>query len=163
MSDEKLSYLIDQYGNAILRLAYSYLKNQYDAEDVCQSVFVKLYTLEKDFEDASHEKAFLLHITANLCKDMLKSAWKKKNIGSAELERLGESTHKTQFSIIEEDEVLELVNGLAEKYRTVLYLYYYEGYQIKEVAKILGIKTPTVKTRLKRGREQLKEVLEEIV
>ncbi len=163
MSDEKLSYLIDQYGNTILRLAYSYLKNQHDAEDVCQSVFVKLYTLEKAFEDASHEKAFLLHITANLCKDMLKSAWKKKNVGSVDLELLGESAQKTKVSFIEEDEVLELVNGLGEKYRTVLYLYYYEGYQIKEVAKILGIKTPTVKTRLKRGKEQLKEILEEIV
>lgn len=156
MSDEVLTYLIDTYADTILRLSYSYLKNVHDAEDVCQNIFIKLYNLNKEFKDKGHEKAYILHITANACKDILKSSWKNKII---DLESVKEIESKEIFSFVE-DGVFQEVNKLDEKYRVVIYLHYYEGYKVKEIAKILRIPSPTVKTRLTRGRFKLKNILE---
>lgn len=154
MSEEKLNYIIDAYADTILRLSYSYLKNLQDAEDVCQTVFMKLYNLDKKFNDQAHEKAYILHITANVCKDLLKSSWKKRNV---DFESIGE----IEAPMIEKNDILHQVNQLEDKYRTVIYLYYYEGYKVAEVAKILKISVANVKIRLSRGREQLKDILEE--
>lgn len=154
MSEEKLNYIIDAYADTILRLSYSYLKNLQDAEDVCQTVFMKLYNLDKKFNDQAHEKAYILHITANVCKDLLKSSWKKRNV---DFESIGE----IEAPRIEKNDILHQVNQLEDKYRTVIYLYYYEGYKVVEVAKILKISVANVKIRLSRGREQLKDILEE--
>ncbi len=154
MSDEKLTHLIDTYADTILRFSYSYLKNLQDAEDVCQTVFMKMYKLDKKFNDHAHEKAYILHITANVCKDILKSSWKQRNV---DYESIGE----IEAPNIEENDILHQVNQLEEKYRTVIYLYYYEGYKVAEIAKILKISVANVKIRLSRGREQLKDILEE--
>lgn len=154
MSDEMLKHLIDTYADTILRLSYSYLKNLQDAEDVCQTVLIKLYNLNKEFNDNAHEKAFILHMTANVCKDILKSAWKKRNVDF-------ESIAEIEAPSMEEDSVFNEVNQLDEKYRIVIFLHYYEGYQMKEIAKILGLTTSAVKTRLSRGRDKLKNILED--
>lgn len=153
MNDEKLKYLIDTYADTILRLSFSYLKNVQDAEDVCQIVFVKIYNLNKTFNDTKHEKAYLLHITANVCKDMLKNTWKKERV---DFESIGEIEAPT----IEENEILHKVNELEEKYRIIIYLHYYEGYKVSEIAKILKISVANTKVRLFRGREKLKTILE---
>lgn len=154
MSDEKLKHLIATYSNSILRLSFSYLKNLQDAEDVCQSVFIKIYNLNKEFNDTEHEKAYILHITANECKNILKSSWKKRSV---DFESIGD----IEAPSMEQGDIFYKVNELDDKYRTVIYLHYYEGYKITEIAKICGISVSNVKVRLSRGREKLKEILEE--
>ncbi len=152
MTDEKLAYFIDKYADTILRLSYSYLKNMYDAQDVSQTVFIKLYQQEKIFNDEEHEKAYILHITANVCKNILKSAWRKRTV---DIQTVGEIEAPT----ICDDNLLEFVNELDYKYRTVIYLHYYEGYKTEEIATILKVKPATIRTRLARAREQLKQHL----
>lgn len=154
MSDEKLRHLIDTYADTILRLSFSYLKNLQDAEDVCQTVFIKMYNSSKEFNDNAHEKAYILHITTNVCKDILKSSWKKRNV---DFESIGD----IQAPNTEENDVLNQVNKLDEKYRTVIYLHYYEGYKVAEIAEILKISVANVKIRLSRGKGKLKDILEE--
>lgn len=154
MSEEKLNYIIDAYADTILRLSYSYLKNLQDAEDVCQIIFIKLYEMNKLFVDTDHEKAYILHITANACKDILKSSWKKKKVDL-------EAVREVEAPSTIHQGILSEVYELDEKYQTVIYLHYYEGYKVAEIAKILKLTSSTVKTRLSRGREKLKKILEE--
>ena len=78
---ERAEYLAETYADAILRLSYTYLKNTHDAQDVCQTVFVKLLTEPRNFESPAHERAYVLRMAANACKDLLKSPWRKRTCG----------------------------------------------------------------------------------
>lgn len=150
--NERAERLAQTYADAILRLSYTYLKNTHDAQDICQTVFVKLLTEPRDFESAEHERAYVLRMAANACKDLLKSPWRKR---TCDLEACAE------FPAPEDGDgtVLAAVNQLPAHYRAVIYLFYYEGYQAAEIGQILGIPTATVHTRLARGRAKLKDIL----
>lgn len=150
---ERLAIL---YSDAILRLSYTYLKNTEDAQDVCQSVFVKLLTQPREFQSAEHEKAYVLRMAANACKDLLKSPWKKRRCSL-------DSCMEIPAPEESDGGVLEAVNKLPASYRSVIYLFYYEGYKADEIGQILGIPKATVHTRLTRGREKLKPFLEDYV
>ena len=139
------------YADAILRLSYAYLKNTYDAQDVCQTVFVKLLTEPREFGSAEHERAYVLRMAANACKDLLKSPWRKRTCGL-------ETVLEVPAPEAGDGSVLA-VNELPAHYRTAIYLFYYEGYQAAEIGKILGVPTATVHTRLARGRARLKDIL----
>lgn len=152
MSDSQLEYLINTYSDNILRLSFSYLKNIHDAQDVSQDIFVKLFSLDKDFIDTEHEKAFILHITSNVCKNILKSSWKKRVV---DFEDIGES----ETVELEDESLWHMVSLLPNKYCTVIYLHYHEGYKIAEISEILEVKQSAVKARLVRGRERLKKLL----
>ncbi len=147
--NERARELVDRYADTILRLSYTYLKNTHDAQDICQDVLVKLLAEPRTFECPDHERAWVLRVTANACKDLLKSAWRKRTCG------LNESL-EVPAPEAEDGTVLAAVNALPPRYRAVIYLYYYEGYQAAEIGQILGIPTATVHTRLARGRERLK-------
>jgi RNA polymerase sigma factor (sigma-70 family) len=151
--NERAERLVADYADTILRMSYTYLKNTADAQDVCQEVLIKLMQEERTFESAEHEKAFVLRVTANACKDVLKSVWHKRVCG---LEACAETPAPPE----PENEVLSAVNTLSAKYRAVIYLYYYEGYHAEEIGRILGMPAATVHTRLARGREKLKWILE---
>ena len=144
--------LANTYADAILRLSYAYLKNTQDAQDVCQTVFVRLLTEPREFESGEHERAYILRMAANACKDLLKSPWHKRTCG---LEACGDLPAPQA----EEGSVLSAVNELPAHYRSVIYLYYYEGYSAGEIGTILGIPRATVHTRLARGREKLRGIL----
>jgi len=144
--------LVNAYADAILRLSYTYLKNTDDAQDICQTVFVKLLTEPRQFESADHERAYVLRMASNACKDLLKSPWRKRTCGL-------ETVLEVPAPEAGDGSVLAAVNELSEHYRTVIYLFYYEGYQAAEIGKILGIPTATVHTRLARGRAKLKDIL----
>ncbi len=144
--------LANAYADAILRLSYAYLKNTYDAQDICQTVFVKLLAEPREFESAEHERAYVLRMAANACKDLLKSPWRKRICGL-------ETVLEVPAPEAEDGSVLSAVNQLPAGYRTVIYLFYYEGYQAAEIGKILGVPTATVHTRLARGRARLKDIL----
>ena len=149
---ERAEYLAETYADAILRLSYTYLKNTHDAQDVCQTVFVKLLTEPREFESPEHERAYILRMAANACKDLLKSPWRKR---TCDLEACAEIPAPEP----EDGSLLAAVNDLPPHYRAVIYLFYYEGYQAAEIGKILGIPTATVHTRLARGRAKLRELL----
>ena len=150
--NERAERLAQTYADAILRLSYTYLKNTHDAQDICQTVFVKLLTEPRDFESADHERAYVLRMAANACKDLLKSPWRKR---TCDLEACAELPAPEDG----DGTVLAAVNQLPAHYRAVIYLFYYEGYQAAEIGQILGIPTATVHTRLARGRAKLKDIL----
>lgn len=154
--NERAENLVSCYADAILRLSYTYLKSTADAQDVCQEVLIKLVAEDRAFESPAHEKAWVLRVTANACKDILKSAWRK---------RVCVTDTCPEIAAPEEPdgELLEAVNQLPPKYRAVIYLYYYEGYSAAEIGQILRLPTATVNTRLARGREQLKRMLGGII
>lgn len=145
-------YLAETYADAILRLSYTYLKNTHDAQDICQTVFVKLLTEPREFESREHERAYVLRMAANACKDLLKSPWRKRTCGL-------ESCMEVPAPEAADGSLLAAVNDLPPHYRAVIYLYYYEGYQAAEIGAILGVPTATVHTRLVRGRARLRELL----
>ncbi len=150
--NEKAEYFVNTYADTILRLSYAYLKNTADAQDICQTVFVKLLTAPREFESREHEKAWILRTAANACKDLLRSPWRKRTCGL-------ETCAGCKAEPLAGDSVLAAVNSLPPRYRTVIYLFYYEGYQAAEIGKILGVPTGTVHTRLARGRARLKNLL----
>lgn len=141
----------DAYSGAVYRLAMVYLGRPADAEDVTQEVFLRLLHRAPAFAGEDHEKRWLLQVTANLCKDQLRSFWRK---------RVTELEDSLPAAAPEEREALHAVAGLPEKYRLPIHLHYYEGYSVAEIAEILKLGQSAVKMRLKRGRELLKIELE---
>ena len=144
--------LTNTYADAILRLSYAYLKNTQDAQDVCQTVFVRLLTEPREFESGEHERAYILRMAANACKDLLKSPWRRRTCDL-------EACAQVPAPETSDGSVLAAVNQLPAHYRSVIYLFYYEGYQASEIGGILGVPTATIHTRLARGRARLRELL----
>ena len=144
--------LANTYADAILRLSYAYLKNTQDAQDVCQTVFVRLLTEPREFESGEHERAYILRMAANACKDLLKSPWRRRTCDL-------EACAQVPAPETSDGSVLAAVNQLPAHYRSVIYLFYYEGYQASEIGEILGVPTATIHTRLARGRARLRELL----
>ncbi len=151
-TQQQAQRLAETYADPILRLSYAYLKNTHDAQDVCQTVFVKLLTEPREFESPQHERAYVLRMAANACKDILKSPWRRRTCGL-------EAVLEVPAPEAEEGTVLSAVNTLPPHYRAVIYLFYYEGYQAAEIGAILGVPPATVHTRLARGRAKLKTLL----
>ena len=146
------------YYALVFRIAFSELKSHADADDIVQDAFLKLLLYQPAFESTEHEKAWLIRITINQCKDYQKNKWNNSTIG---FEHIPES-EKAYFKVphVESDDTLWAVLELKENYRRPLYLFYYEDYSIKEIAALLHIPENTVKTNLKRGREQVKKLLD---
>ncbi len=145
----------DRQVKRVYRLAMVMMGNISDAEDVTQTVFLKAWEKKPDFRDADHEIAWILTTTRNQCKDIHKSFYRRKR---ADLENAPEPqvTLETQM----DNEIWEALQSLAEKYRMVLYLYYYEGYSVRELSVILRRRESTLQTQLATGRKQMKSLLE---
>lgn len=146
--------MIEKYSDMVYRMAYSMVKNRYDAEDIHQEVFIKYLKKSPKFENADHEKAWFLRVTVNHCKNYWKSAWMQRVIGLEERD-----TSAEQEDV--HDELIDTVKKLPQKYRAVIHLFYYEDLSVEEIGKILGEKPSTVRTQLTRARGMLKELLEE--
>lgn len=143
----------ERYKDTVFRISLSYLGNTYDADDVVQEVFMKLYITTKHFATDDHVRYWLIRVTINTCKNLLRSSWKTKNVA---LDQVTEPI--AAFEQSEQEDLYQAVMELPEKYRTVLYLYYYEELPTKEIARLLKITVSSVTTRLSRARDQLKEV-----
>ena len=145
----------DRQVKRVYRLAMVMMGNISDAEDLTQTVFLKAWEKKPDFRDADHEIAWILTTTRNQCKDIHKSFYRRKR---ADLENAPEPqvTLETQM----DSEIWEALQSLAEKYRMVLYLYYYEGYSVRELSVILRRRESTLQTQLATGRKQMKSLLE---
>lgn len=155
MTDQRFREVVELYGDMVFRLAYSYLKNRADAEDVMQESLLKLYTEPRDFESADHEKHWLLRVAANECKKLLRSPWRRRTGPLDEVEEAGAFDQPAQT------ELFRQVMSLPPKYQAAVYLYYYEGYSVKETAALLEAKASTVQTWLMRARGQLETKLKE--
>ena len=157
-SEQEITRAIARHADTVRRICLLHLKNASDTEDVFQEVFLKYALSTVAFDSEEHEKAWLIRITINLCKDYQKSKWNNSTIG---FEHIPES-EKAYFKVphVESDDTLWAVLELKENYRRPLYLFYYEDYSIKEIAALLHIPENTVKTNLKRGREQVKKLLD---
>ena len=155
MNKEEFESCYNRHFDFVYRLSFTYVKNPADAEDVAQETFVRLYRQEGEFTSEEHVKRWLLRVAVNLSKDMLRSHWNQKR------QEFDENMPKEIFGWQEDQkEIWQEVAALPEKYRLVLYLYYYEGYSVREIGQILRCSTSAVKMRLKRGREKLRESLE---
>lgn len=152
-SEQEAKEAIETYSDTIYRICFVYMKNHHDAEDIFQEVFLKYLLHDQPFQDKNHEKAWFIRVAINACKDSLKSFFRKKVTSINDL--------LLEPSIIahEDQHILEAVLKLPEKYKIVIYLYYYEGYPAVEIATILNKKENTIYTWLSRGKTQLKEQL----
>lgn len=143
---------VEEYGNSLYRLCAVMLRNREDAQDAVQECFLRYITKAPDFADAEHEKAWLIRVATNLCKDMLR--WRKHSsyLSLDEIRNLGASEDNAQ--------ILGLLVSLEEKYRVIIHLHYVEGYKTEELSAMLGISSAAVRKRLQRGRDMLRELYE---
>lgn len=137
----------------ILRISYSYLKQTCDAEDICQTVFLKILTKDIRFDTPEHEKAYIIRATVNACKDHLKSGFFRKTVPLEAAETMAAPQ-------LPDLPILEALQALPEKYRVPIYLYYYEDYSAREIGKILGKSEGNITTCLSRGRKKLRDYLQ---
>lgn len=153
MTDNELTWYINRYRTMLYRIAYNATLNKADSEDIVQESFFRLYTSHKNFDDES-AKAWLIRVTINLSKNRNK-LFSIRNRMDLDENIPGEC--------ISDDSIVlkEALKQLPQKYRIVIYLHYFEGYQSSEIAKLLGISTSAVTTRLQRGRDKLKLFLDE--
>jgi len=141
-----------RYKDMVYRICFAYMKNCADTEDAVQETFVRLIKAGPVFESLEHEKAWLIRTASNLCKNSLRHWWRKReNIEDYEgLSANGE---------FEVDETFRVVMSLPDKYKTVVYLYYYEGYDSVEISGILGKPQSTIRYFLSNARKILRDKL----
>ena len=156
MTDEQFTYLTTKYIDTVFRVALSWMKHPSEAEDVTQTVFMKLYREVKPFTSEEHVKHWLIRVAINECKKTFRNPFHR-------VEDIADYANSLSFETQEHSELYDAVMDLPQKYRVPIFLYYYEDYSTVEISKILGIPTPTVATRLHRGRELLKKKLQEVV
>lgn len=152
-SAEDISRVMDTYADMVRRICFVHLKSRHDTEDVFQNVYMKYLLSEETFESSEHEKAWFIRVTINACTDWLRYFSRRKWIPLELIEEEGAELDGTSR------EVLDVVLRLPEKYRNVIYLFYYEGYSAVEIARILGRKENTVYTWLSRAKDILRERL----
>ncbi|MDD6728238.1 MAG: sigma-70 family RNA polymerase sigma factor [Eubacteriales bacterium] len=149
--------LYNKYASIIFKTAYNYLLNKEDAEDILQEVFFKYFTHNKHFKDGNHEKAWLLRVTANLCKNALRSK-SRHNLQLNETIKIGDYSFENESD--SHIDLLKTMYELTENQRVAIYLFYYEQIPIKEIAKIMNSNENTVKSHLLRAKDNMKKYLE---
>lgn len=150
--EDDVEQAIEQYADMIKHICFVYMKNESDTEDVFQDVFLKYALFSEPFLSEEHRKAWLIRVTVNRCKDVLRSFFRRN---TCSLEEAG-------YMAVEDEgnsEVLEAVLRLSDKYKILIYLHYYEGYSAVEIADILHKNVNTVYTQLARARAELKGML----
>lgn len=152
-SEQEVNRAIEQYADTVRRICFVHLKNRADTEDIFQTVFVKYLLYSQPFASAEHERAWIIRVTINACKDLLKSFFRSRTVSLDEVVQLPAETPP------DHREVLEAVLSLPPKYKDVVYLHYYEGYTAPEISRMLGKNVNTVYTRLNRSKQLLREKL----
>lgn len=143
----EITKVIEQYSNTLFKIAYSYTKSKTISEDILQDVFLKYLQTNKPFTDEEHLKAWLIRVSINECKKYFRSFWQSKRVPLDDIYSL---------ELPEDHDVFFAVMDLPTKYRTVIHLFYYENYSIKEISTLLNKKQNTVLSLLHRARKLLK-------
>ena len=146
----------EKYRDHIYAVAFNFFRNSSDADDVVQDVLLKLYRSQREFESDEHVRNWLLRVAVNHCRKISVSSWFKKNIP------LEEYAASLEYETPEESDLFFAVMALPKKYRIIVHLFYYEDYSTREIAEMLRLKEPTVRTRLLRARKLLKERLSDV-
>lgn len=154
MTDPQFTELTTKYIDTVYRLALTRMKNVPEAEDITQTVFFKLYREPKPFASEAHVKHWLIRVTINECNKVFRNPFRAA-------ENIADYANTLHFETAEQSDLFDAVMALSEKYRLPIFLYYYEEYSTAEISKLLKLPVPTVITRLRRGREQLKQHLQE--
>ena len=152
---EPFLLLAGKYKDTVFRAALHALGSPHDADDIVQETLLRLWKRKEPFESEMHAKNWMIRVALNLCKNVFRAPWRKH----APLDELDAAA---VFDTPEQGELFAEVMALPEKYRTVLYLFYYEEYAVKEIAQLLNITESAVTTRLSRGRQALKSKLTEV-
>ncbi|HHX24290.1 MAG TPA: RNA polymerase sigma factor [Thermoanaerobacterales bacterium] len=152
-TNEELKQMYTRHVKTVYRVCFLYMKNKADSEDMVQNTFLRLMGDKTVFQSTEHEKAWLIRTAINLCKDYYRSWW-SRTLG---LDKALEASVEQGFEI---DETLSKVLALPPKYKTALYLYYYEGYSTPEIAEMMGKPQSTVRSWLHTGRKRLKIEIE---
>lgn len=181
---KQVTEIIQRNSDIVYRLAFSMVKTTQDAEDIHQEVFIKFLRKNPCFESLEHEKAWFIRVTANLCKNLWKTAWRQKMVSIDAFEMAEDCAERNarqynsrekdnittksapcdQAELTDEEErIVETVKRLPGKYRVVIHLFYYEEMSIEEIAGALKLQPSNVRTRLTRARKMLKEWLKEDV
>lgn len=147
-----LEDIYQRHVDMLYRVAYSFMKNGADAEDMVQETFLRLMRSGTVFESAQHEKAWLIVTVSNLCKSALRSPWRRRE----DLDTLSEQPTTEDAA---PDETLQAVLALPDDYKLPVYLYYYEGYPTADIARMLKVAPATIRSRLNRARKKLKLTL----
>ncbi|MCL2002514.1 MAG: RNA polymerase sigma factor [Oscillospiraceae bacterium] len=151
-TDRELADIYGRHKATVYRVCFAYMKNTADTEDAVQETFFRLIKSGPAFGSEEHEKAWLIRTASNLCKNVLRSWWRRR-------ENLDDHQNLRGSGPAETDEVLSAVMGLPEPYKTAVYLYYYEGYDSAEISKILGKPKSTVRNHLHEARGVLRKKL----
>lgn len=154
MNANDVEHYYKLYGRNVVSAALCYVRDPNDANDIAQEVFFRLYTYSGSFDSDEHVRAWLIRCAVNQSKDLIKSPWRKRSLP---LEAASGKPYND--SPTESDSMLEIMKKLGRNNRIALYMYYYEEYSTQEIADILGISVNAVALRLKRGRQQLKKLL----
>ncbi|WP_060207874.1 sigma-70 family RNA polymerase sigma factor [Sporosarcina koreensis] len=166
--DEKeqlLEKVMIEYGNELVRLAFSYVKEVENAKDIVQNAFIKCYKNLDSFRYDAQLKTWLYRITINECKDYLKS-WNYKMVQvksfvNETAKSILPSTEKAIIDKYNNEEIKDTIFSLPKVYREVVYLYFYESLKTEEIAEVLDIPVNTVKTRLRRAKQRLEPMIKE--
>lgn len=151
-SEQDVNRAIELYADTVKRICFLHLKNYHDTQDIFQKVFLKYLMYEGDFQSEEHRKAWIIRVTVNSCKDLLRDYYRKNTLSI-------EEAANEYASGDENREILSAVLALEPKYKDVVYLFYFEGYTACEIAEILNKKENTVYSLLSRAREKLKKEL----
>lgn len=151
-TDKEIISIYQRHVDTVYRICYSFMKNEADTEDMVQDTFLKLISSGKQFESENHEKAWLIVTASNLCKDSLKMWWRRN-------ENLEDHAQALYGQSMPDNSVLRAILNLKPDYKTVVYMYYYEGYTTAEIARYLRCPEATVRSRLSRARKQLHSML----
>ncbi|MCI8657527.1 MAG: sigma-70 family RNA polymerase sigma factor [Oscillospiraceae bacterium] len=154
MTDERAEYLVEHYADLILRTGKTWLGDMDDAKDICQTVLIKLLENPREFPDPVQERAWVIRVAVNECKNWRKTAWFRRRVPLDESLQLAAEDPEP-----EDGGLLAQVQALPAMYREVIFLRYYEGYEVKEIAALLGRSPALVSTHLKRGKEKLRNML----
>ena len=157
-SKDDFKEIVIKYGDFLFRTCFIMVNNKYDAEDIVQETLIKYYLENRIFNDEDHKKAWLLKVSQNMCRDLLRYNNRHLHVTFDEVSDSLISNDKYKYETIED--YLKIAN-LDYKYKSVIVLFYMEGYSIDEISRILDISQSAVKMRLKRGKEKLKDVLSE--
>lgn len=152
-SEEEANRAIERYADTVRRICMVHLKNYADTEDIFQTVFLKYVLYSEPFENEEHEKAWIIRVTINACKDLLKSFFRSRTVS------LDEIAEQSSEMPTDDREVLEAVLSLPPKYKDVVYLHYYEGYTAPQISRILGKNVNTIYTLINRSRQLLRDKL----
>lgn len=155
MDKDRFTAAVRCYQNMVYRTALHALGSPQDADDAAQEVFLRLFRCRETPEGEEHLRRWLLRVTVNYCRDVLKSPWRKRRVSWEEVPETPVFERPEQAALYRE------VMALPEKYRTVLNLFYYEELSVREIGELLGVGDSTVTTRLARARRRLKERLGE--